>query len=180
MRHHLSRRAAHQAVLAGVICGVVQTLLAASAQAPRMPRVRSNSPAIRAVIDQATERSVTFRRLVDTIDRTDGLVYVDEGRCNHSVRACLMLSVKVAGPYRLLWIAVDARKAPGAELMASIGHELQHAVEVLSDPAVTDNHAMFFFYHHRGSGDTGRFETKAAIDAGLDVLAEVRAHSRGR
>jgi hypothetical protein len=73
----------------------------------------------------------------------------------------------------------DSGRPGRYRLMASIGHELQHAVEVLSDPAVTDSHSMFFFYK-RLSGDTGRFETRAAIDAGLDVLAEVRAHSRGR
>ena len=49
-------------------------------------------------------------------------------------------------------------KASDAELMASIGHEFQHAVEMLSDPTVTNSHTLFFFYQ-RLSGDTGRFET---------------------
>jgi hypothetical protein len=62
------------------------------------------------------------------------------------VRACLVLSVKVAGPYRLLRILIDTRKAAGDELMAAIGHELWHAIEALSDPSVTDNPSIYQFF----------------------------------
>lgn len=68
---------------------------------------------------------------------TAGLIYVDEGKCGHGVSACLLLSVQVAGPFRVLQIKIDARR-PDCVLMAQIGHELQHAIEILSDPNVTD------------------------------------------
>ena len=60
--------------------------------------------------------------------------------------------------------------------MTSIGHELQHAVEVLSDPAITTNRAIFFFFHRLGSIERGRFETTAAIRAGLRVGADMHEH----
>jgi hypothetical protein len=144
----------------------------------RLPRVRSHSPVIVAVIREAAERSTTFRRLIATIDSTDGLVYVEEGKCGHSVRACLLMSVKVAGPYRLLGILVDTHRATGAELMASIGHELWHAFEVLSDPHVTDNRSIFWLFSRIGLIDTDslRFETAEAKRTGLSVLEEVKAH----
>ena len=72
------------------------------------------------MITQATERSVTLRSPVETIDHTQGLVYVNEGRCGHSVRACLMLSVTVAGTHRVLRILVDIRREP-LELMQPLG-----------------------------------------------------------
>jgi hypothetical protein len=72
-------------------------------------RVRSESPAIAAAIQAAAARSETLRRLIEAINATDGLVYVEEGKCGHSVRACLALSIKVAGPHRLLRIVVDTR-----------------------------------------------------------------------
>jgi hypothetical protein len=61
--------------------------------------------------------------------------------------------------------------------MGSIGHELQHAAEVLADPSITDNRKLFFFFHRQGpGGEDGRFETSAAIQAGIDIRAELRAH----
>src|ERR1700704_912154 len=76
-------------------------------ETPPLVRVRSNDPAIAAIMREAADRSSVFRRLVQTIDATDGLVYVDEGRCGHGVSACLTLSVQVAGPHRLLRILLD-------------------------------------------------------------------------
>jgi hypothetical protein len=62
--------------------------------APRIPRVRDNGdPVIAALLQEATEHSATFRRLVETIDATDGIVYVERGMCRHSVRACLALKL---------------------------------------------------------------------------------------
>jgi hypothetical protein len=153
---------------------------AASDGPPRMPRVRSDNPVIVAAIRDATERSPTFRRIVQRIDSTDGLVYVDEGRCRQSVRACLVLSVQVAGPNRLLRILVETRKAAGVELMAAIGHELWHAIEALDNPYVTDDRSIFQYFHRIAPTDSGRFETEEAIKVGLSVLEEVKAHARDR
>ena len=109
---------------------------------PALVRVRSENPSIENLIRDATGLSTTFRGLIETIAATDGLVYVDEGTCGHSVRACLVLSVKVAGPFRLLRVLVNSRGKTDCALMASIGHELQHAIEVLRDPHVTDMHSL--------------------------------------
>jgi hypothetical protein len=85
----------------------------------------------------------------------------------------LILSVTVAGPYRLLRILVDLRKAEDAELMASIGHELQHAIEVLSDRTITSDGAIYLFYERTAPSPTGRFETDPASRVGMAVLNEV-------
>ena len=114
------------AMLAGALfgCGAVPSGLAYRGSAvdepPRITRVRAQSDAIAVAIREAVERSSTFQALLTTIDATDGLVYVEEGRCGHSVRACLVLSVKIAGPSRLLRIKIDARERD-CQLAASIG-----------------------------------------------------------
>jgi hypothetical protein len=161
-----------------VVVGGIATSAAAGGVVG-IPRVRSDMPSIAAAIQEARERSATFGRLIETVDGTDGLVYIESGTCGHGVRACLALSVKVAGPYRMLRILVDPRQA-NCDLMASIGHELQHAAEVLSDPGITTNPAIFFFFHHRGSLEQGRFETSAAIQAGMDVKADMQRHGKCR
>jgi hypothetical protein len=145
---------------------------------PPLVRVRAPSADIAAVIRDASERSPTFRRLLSTIDATDGLVFVEDGTCGHSVRACLSLSVKVAGPSRLLRIIVDARR-PDCQLMADIGHELQHAIELLSDPQVKDMHSAYAFFQREGPTGSDRFETQAALHAGDQVGDECHARRQG-
>ena len=67
------------------------------------------------------------------------------------------------------------------DVMASIGHELRHTIEVLGVRAVTSGAAMFLFYHREGSmGTTGAFETAAAVEAGDAVKAELRKFRRAR
>ena len=165
-----------------VTVGVILTLglaQSAAAVAVTFPRVRSSRPWIVALIEQAIERSRTFRTLVDTINASDGIVYVEEGHCGHGVRACFV-SVTIAGPNRLLWVRVDTHKADW-DLMGDIGHELRHAIEVLSDPTVRNDETLYVFYalnpDSRSYGTPDAFETDAAIGAGLDVRAELRRHT---
>ena len=97
-----------------------------------VPRVRSEDPTLARLITQASEHSSTFRRELDLISRTNGIVYVSKGRCGgHGVHACLIPTVDLAGPFRLLHILVDLTRSE-AETIGSIGHELWHAIEVLS------------------------------------------------
>jgi len=151
-----------------VILSLITTLL------PSIVRVRAENSEIGAVIQDAGARSKTFRGLLATIEKTDGLVYVENGTCGHSVRACLSLSVKVAGPNRLLRIQVDAR-LKDCELIEGIGHELQHAIEILSNPHVTDMHSAYSMFEQIGKTDSGRFETREAVHVGERVGDECRA-----
>jgi hypothetical protein len=150
---------------------------------PTFPHVRDNGdPAIAVLLRVAQERSATFRRLVETIDATDGIVYVEQGRrCGAGVRACLLLSVTVAGPSRILRVYVIGDRDP-AEVMASIGHELQHAVEVLRERGVTTGVLMFQFFDRRVGSLSARhklsFETEAALNAGDAVRAEIERSRR--
>src|SRR5205823_1196084 len=99
------------AMMVAVLCG--ETYAVAAGAGPRCsasnpagadcslgPRVRSSHAYLRAMIDEAALRSPTFRRLVASIEATDGLVYVEHGACMHGVRACLALEVTAVGQYR--------------------------------------------------------------------------------
>ena len=99
-----------------------------------MAHVRSTNAVIAGAIVEAQSRSSTFRSLVRTIDATDGIVYVERGTCRHGVSACLSLSVVSAGGFRLLRILIS-HVEDVVSLIATIGHELFHAIEVLSEPA---------------------------------------------
>ena len=162
-------------VMMAGLAGAGRPVAAQSMDAPSVPRVRSGNVSIAALISRATEQSKTFRGLMETINASDGIVYVIEGKCGHGVRACLV-TVSKEGPTRFLWVRVDTHKAD-VDLMASMGHELRHTIEVLSEPRVTSGAAMYLFYSGVGSQDVDRaFETTAAVDAGNLVRTEVRSY----
>lgn len=143
-----------------------------SVAASPMPRVRSTTPAIAAALDEAERRSPTFNALVRTIEGTDGIVYVERGRCRHGVHACLSHSVTSGGGFRLLRILVD-NVDDVVELMATIGHELRHAIEMLSEPSVKTAAAAYNFYAREAPTSRLTFETPAAVRAGIAVANEL-------
>ena len=137
------------------------------------PRVRSTDGTIVSLIGEASRRSSTFRGLIHTIEQTDGIVYVESGNCLHGVRACLSLSVTRAGEFRILRVIVDLA-VDAITLMATIAHELRHALEILTEPAVRSTKDAYMFYAREAPTSRGVFETQAAIAAGLAVERELR------
>jgi hypothetical protein len=160
------------AVLAAILsCAVVQA--GGTGETSAIPRVRSSDPLIVAAIARGVERSPIFRGMIATIDASDGVVYLEEGVCWQQGRSCLLHSLTLSGPNRLLRIRVNARKPDGCRFVASIGHELQHAIEVLSDPSVRSSAAMFYLFRRIGVTQHHSVETTAAILAGLAVGKEM-------
>ena len=171
-----ARRSRVTPLSAALVCALAFAQpAAAQGNGSAYPRVRSTNALITTAIEQASEQSATFHLLIDTINARHGPVYVEEGKCRYGFRACLV-TVTMAGAHRYLWVKVDTRMAEW-DLMASIGHELQHAIEVLSDRTVTSGATMYFFYLKKGSrSQTGTFETRAAVQAGEAVRTEVRKY----
>ena len=151
-------------------------ILAASQASAQAAHLRSSSPVINAAIQTAIERSATFRSLVATINASDSYVFVNDGDCRHGVRACLA-TVGSGGSSRFLFVFIGSGKSD-ADLMASIGHELRHTVEVIADPTVRTTSAMFFLYERIGRHGTSQHETPDAMAAGNAVRAEVKRFSR--
>ena len=145
--------------------------------AEAIPRVRDVGDAqIAQLINEGIHMSPTFRSLVETIDATNGIVYVQRGDCGHGARACLVLAIHVAGPSRILRVLVNVRRER-RELIAAIGHELHHAADVLANPAVTTTEGMFFHWLNgrQSMSIPGRFETIEAVRAGMQIEKELRA-----
>ena len=142
-------------------------------------RVRSTDPDIAALIKRAGRQSATFQRLLTAIAGTNGIVQIEPGRCGHGVRACLKMWVGTAGPNRLLRVVIDRRPGDSeVDVMAAMGHELQHTVEALSEPKVTDGDRLYNFFRRFAPTDGARFETTAAIHAGDNVAEDVRAYRK--
>jgi hypothetical protein len=150
----------------------VDSTAIASQEATASSRVRSESSWITEAIAEGNDTSPTFQGLITAINATDGMVYVQEGQCRPSVRACLHLSVGIAGPYRFLRILIGPGSVPGCEFIGVLGHELQHALEVLSNPRIRNWRQMYSFFDLNGKTIYDTFETDAAISVEMQVERE--------
>lgn len=171
---HLHRLAIRAALVSSLAWLLAQPAAAAPDEA-LIFRVRSSDSAITAFIELAATRSLTFRTLVALIQASDGIVYVEPGDCGaHGARACLKGWVGAAGPNRFLRVMVSRRRADSdIDFMGSIGHELQHTVEALSDPATINSAALYNFFSRIAPTSSRRFETIEAINAGDAVREEL-------
>jgi hypothetical protein len=148
-------------------------VLAGAHEPTTVPRVRSTDPVIVAAIGRGLEQSPIFRDLIATIDASDGVVYLEEGVCSQQGGSCLLHSLTISGPNRLLRIRMKAGTPGDCRFVASIGHELQHAIETLSDPSVRSGAAMFYLFRRIGFTQHHSLETTGAILAGLAVGQEM-------
>lgn len=136
-------------------------------------RVRSSGEPLTTVLREAARRSPTFRTIVDTIEQSDGIVYIEPGSCFTDARSCL-IRLSEAGSRRFLRVHV-AMERPEWDLMGAIAHELWHALEVLGQRGIRSTSAMHLFYERQGLRTSSGFETTEAVRAGNQVRREVRA-----
>ena len=141
-------------------------------------RIRSSDRTIVALINQGIKRSPTLQKLAATIEASNGIVYVEPGKCAQGVPACLTMWMVLNGSNRIMRVIIDRKRLDSdLELLGAIGHELQHVIEVLTEqPAITDGTKMFFFYRRHAPTAGDRFETAAATAAGSAVRIELRGH----
>ena len=165
------------ALITSVVWGVAPGA-AAAGDDPDVVRVRSTEPSLAALIDRAAAQSPTFQGLLATIQRSNGMVQVENGKCHHGVWACLKLWMETVNSTRFLRIVIDRSKGDSdLDVMASLGHELQHAVEALSEPGTTNSVSLYNFFGRLSPTSRDRFETDAALRVGKNVHNELRARS---
>jgi hypothetical protein len=156
---------------------VLTTLAAQPSAAQDATHVRSVDPVISRLIERGIARSPTFHDLVSAINASDSYVYVKKGDCGPGIQACF-IAVSDAGSERFLWVKVNSRKIDDG-LVSLIGHELRHTLEVIEQPAVRSNGAVYFLYGRIGTHSTvGTIETRAAVEAGWKIREELRAYER--
>ena len=173
---YTNRRLLSLGLEAVLIVSVLAHAPLVAADEPALLRVRSTDQAITGFIELAATRSLTFRSLVALIQTSDGIVYIEPGECGHGTRACLKIWMGVSGSTRFLRVVVNRRRADSdADFMGSIGHELQHTVEALSEPNTVNSLRLYNFFTRTASTVHNRFETAAAITAGDAVRHELGA-----
>ncbi len=137
--------------------------------------VRPITPAATAMLDDAVAMSWTVRTQLNDLEQTDVVVYLTDsmsGGCD-GPRAYLTFLTR-AGGVRFLVIRIDRWRLQLHDIIVSVGHELQHALEVAASPAVMCSKTLAQLYRRIGwEEQAGRFESNGALAVGRRVRNEL-------
>ena len=151
----------------------------AQSSPPELTRLKPADAEMRRLIIDGHERSAAFRDLVSEVQRSNAIVVVQFGLCaNGRIRSCVS-NVDGDANRRHVRIKVNTNTTDD-RLVATIAHELQHAVEILRDPETVDVRSTLQLYRRIGTLDcrdglTDKCETEAALHIEARVNDELTA-----
>jgi hypothetical protein len=144
--------------------------------------IRVVDPSLADALHEGLQRSPTLAALVGRIEASDGLLYVIGGpfrKANKglTLRGGMSHEITIARPYRMLRITIQSGRGDGT--IATIAHELRHALEVLDHAEVVDLNGVTRLYERIGIFvTTGLYETDAAQAAEWQVWRELAGCKR--
>src|SRR5258706_1975303 len=157
---------------------VTATLAYSQPTAPEPPpRIRPDTPEVRGLLDELLERSPTARQLVEHLQRSDVIVYVrHRWFATDSVDGHIGL-LSSNSRQRFLIIELACRRTRLQQL-ATLGHELRHAVEIADETSVINSQSLSALYRRIGEWVNAgtaleNYETNAAVAAGRRVRGEL-------
>jgi hypothetical protein len=147
-----------------------------AADAPSMDpmrRLRPTQSLASRLVEDGMSKSPTFRRLVSRLQRSDVIVYVS---VKPDMQPSLGGSLRYLGNSatdRFVLVLLNGQNSRHM-LVALLGHELQHAVEVADAPDVRDGTALSDLYRRIGvRRGTDSWDSVAAQQVGQVVRSEV-------
>lgn len=162
---------------------IVSMLVSAAGPGAQSHAVRPLDTVAAEAFALGLRRSDTFLELVAQLERSDLIVHVVTSRDLPSTLTGTTRFVAERGHARYVRIAVAARLSPTSRVSV-IGHELQHALEIASSGAHT-NDAVLAFYQAAGrkaSTVADGWETTAAeaIERRIWIEMNSRGHTTAR
>jgi hypothetical protein len=145
-------------------------------------RLRLTDARLRVIVDLGRRESPLFRALLDQLDGTDVIVYVQCARLRSGLDGKLTFLAAAAGVrYVMVRIAWDL---PLPRKIAILGHELQHALEIARSPDAVSAETMAAAYERFGftrnrRRDRVEFDSVAAIDTGMTIARELAERDDG-
>jgi len=162
-----------------LVFGVLVSSHSANAQEATGPRVRPGARGINELLADATRRSPTVRALIEQLEQANLIVYVMPRPFAPGTLAGQLTFVTATEEWRFVLVEIGCTQSWDTQV-ATLGHELQHAVEISDASWVRSSEDVAAFYRHAGtlaSYTPGHeaFESNAAMDAGRQVMRELRA-----
>jgi hypothetical protein len=174
------KRVACAVLLACVIPS--SSAVAANDAAPaRSPRVRPHDARSASVLLQGIQRSETVRLIVNRLEAQDVIVYIEMQPALRGDLAGRMVWLAATQSIRYVRVSLNPQLSTET-LVAVLGHELQHALEVASSPSIVDEPSLEAYYRKHGMSTRSHvsgWDTQAARDAG-DLVRKELATSPAR
>jgi hypothetical protein len=147
-------------------------------EAWREARLRPQDSRLADLLRDGVARSATFRALVNRLESGQVIVYLSTSLTLRSTLAGKLTWMTKAGAFRYVKATINANQTAD-QMIATLAHELQHALEVSDDLDVTDQRSMLALYKRIGRPSHSilveAWETQAAHDAGVQVRRELLA-----
>jgi len=135
--------------------------------------LRPRTDLARMLLAQGAMNSPTLNALIARLEQSDLIVYIDVDafRVGHLQGALTLMGH--SGGRRYVRISLDAHN-DRRSLLAWLGHELQHAVELADHPEITSNDLLAAYYgNHAMIGAADRYESTAAIAMRIRIAKEL-------
>jgi hypothetical protein len=164
-------------LLAATLLLAIPLLQPASAKEPiDGSHVRTGELPLRGAIANGIEQSMLFRRLVVRLDASNVIVYVASD-CSMTSLVGRLTFMSSAGPRRYVMVRIACGLTPWQEI-ATLGHELRHAVEIAEDLSVVDQASLAALYERSGFASSlfragAGYDSQVAIEAGRRVWDEL-------
>jgi hypothetical protein len=153
-----------------------QAFAGVAAPEPYDARVRPQDPRLMNLLRAGVARSATFRALVERLEAGNVIVYISLSQTLKSNIAGKLTWMTKAGGFRYLRATLNTEQTAD-QMIATLAHELQHALEVSADDGVTDQRSLLALYRRIGhpsySGVAAAWDTEAAQDTGNQVRREL-------
>jgi len=140
------------------------------------PRLRPQDSRMKQVLQEGAARSATFKALVDRIEASNVIVYVAVSPSLKSTLSGSLTWMTQAGSDRYVRASISTELLFD-QMIATVAHELQHAVEVIGDETVKDEKSLAALYKRIGrqnhQSSSSGWETVAAQQTGWQVRREL-------
>lgn len=165
------------AFIAVVILATTLVPAHAADRATNDQHVRTSEATLANLIRRGMAESPYFRSLVERLNATDVIVYVKSHSNLPSQIEGHLQMIGSGGGRRYVVVAL-AFGRPETRTLATLGHELQHALEIAERPQITDSQSMAkafaeFGYISLVARFPEAYETYAAGEAGARVWLEL-------
>jgi hypothetical protein len=142
-----------------------------------IPHVRPETAALRTLVGRASAQSPLVHTLIDRLDHSEVVVYVRYRPFGARLLDGRLGWLSTVGRRRYLIIELACDRNALVQ-MATLGHELYHAIEIAGEPSIVDARTLARFYARVGTPSPApdyaqTFETRAAAGMGARVRQEL-------
>ena len=160
---------------AGLITSTLPVSKSALLESPYR-HVRTTNSRVQKLLETGVARSATFTSLLARLDASDVIVYIEESDSMPKTLEGRLLLTPLANNQRYLRIQINRLGTPH-DMIALIGHELRHAIEVAEATDVRNERDLERLYRRIGAPSSAMhtYDTDAAQATGRRVWKELSA-----